>query len=198
MVARSDGPGQLSLLESYGSAVQSGQLKAYWKKRWQKFDQFAVWLAESSLPTLSMDQATALYRASGGLRGRDFKTNSIEEIRDSLDFLLYDTIKLESRFEECLAPEGAYQLTGAGRGFVSYLLCLREPGLFAVWNGPVERMLKLLGLYTLVLNQGHWGLRYIDLLDVLQRVRSQMGLAGFREVDQFAHWVSGSAFRTDK
>ena len=192
MVARPGRPDQLTLRETYVSTAQSGQLVAYWKKRWHRSDEFAGWLAEARLPALSMEQAIALYRASGGGRSGDFKANSIDEIRDSLDFLLYDTIKLEGRFDECVSPEGAYRLAGAGQGFVSYLLCLREPNLFGLWNNQAECMLKALGSYPDTLRKGHWGLRYIDLLDVLQRVRMQMGLADFREVDQFAYWLAKS------
>ncbi|HEU0022323.1 MAG TPA: hypothetical protein VFR55_11715, partial [Dehalococcoidia bacterium] len=134
----------------------------------------------------------------GSRHSQDFKTNSIGEIRDSLDFLLYDTIKLESRFDECVSPGGAYQLAGAGKEFVSYLLCLREPGLFGLWNSQVERTVKFLGLYPATLSKGHWGLRYLDLLDALQRVRLQMGLVDFREVDRFAHWVARSVPQTRK
>lgn len=198
MVARPGRPDQLTLREPYVSAVQSGQLDAFWKKRWRRSEEYADWLAESTLAALSMEQATALYRASGGSRVKEFRASPIEEIRDSLDFLLYDNIKLESRFDECVSPEGAYQLAGAGQGFVSYLMCLREPSLFGVWNNQAERALKILGLYPETLGKGHWGLRYIDLLDVLQRVRFQTGLADFREVDQFTHWVAKSAPRTGK
>lgn len=192
MVARSGRPDQLILREAYGTAVQSGQLDSYGRKRWDRIREFGDWLAEPALPRLSLKQAAVLYRSSGGSRRREFNSNSIDEIRDSLDFLLYDTIKLESRFDECVAAEGAYRLAGAGRGFVSYLLCLREPGLLGVWNRQAERALKALELYPATLNQGHWGLRYIDLLDALQKVRLRMGLADFREVDRFAYWVARS------
>lgn len=196
MATRSGRPDQLTLRESYWSAVRSGPLDSGWGKRWDRSLEYAAWLAQPSLPTLSLKQALVLYRASGGSRSREFNANSIDEIRDSLDFLLYDTIKLESRFDECVAAEGAYRLAGAGRGFISYLLCLREPSLFGVWNRQAERTLKVLELYPATLDRGHWGLRYIDLLDALQKIRSRMGLADFREVDRFACWVARSLPRT--
>ena len=76
-----------------------------------------------------------LYRASGGREASAFTSVPIEELRDSLDFLLYDTIKLEGRFDECVNPDGAYKLQGAGKEFVSWLLCLRNPGI----AGRLER-----------------------------------------------------------
>jgi len=137
-----------------------------------------------------MSRALTLYRASGSSRIAEFETNSIEEVRDSLDFLLYDTIKLEGRFSECASDGGAYKLAGAGKEFVSYLMCLRDSTLFAVWNRPAEGALKLLGMYPATLRDGDLGLRYLDLLEVLQRVRRQLGLAQFQAVDEFCYMVS--------
>jgi hypothetical protein len=89
-----------------------------------------------------------------------------------------------------MGEEGAYKLAGAGKEFVSYLLCLREPTLFGVWNSNVERALRLLGLDPGTLRRGLWGLRYIDLLDALQGVLRRFRLADFAEVDQLAYWLT--------
>ena len=42
---------------------------------------------------------------------------------------------------------GAYKLSGAGREFISWLLCLRNPALLCVWNANAERMLRRAGAY---------------------------------------------------
>jgi hypothetical protein len=183
-------PRQLASLESYQQAIELGQLEGYRKRRWRRAEEFTSWLTQSALSSLSMQQALDLYRSSGGNRSGVFKTNPIEEIRDSLDFLLYDTIKLEGRFDECVSDEGAYQLPGAGKEFMSYLLCLREPALLAVWNTYAERALRLWGLYPDTLKKGRMGIRYLDFLDSLQRLRQQLGLTDFRSVDEFAYWIT--------
>jgi hypothetical protein len=189
MAVRLANPRQLALLESYQRAVELGQLEGYRQRRWRRAEEFVNWLTPAVLPSLSMQQALALYRASGGNRSGEFKTNAIEEIRDSLDFLLYDTIKLEGRFDECVSDEGAYRLSGAGKGFMSYLLCLRDSTLFAVWNTHAERALRWWGLYPETLKKGPLGIRYLDFLDALQRLRQQLGLADFRLVDEFAYYI---------
>ena len=183
-------PDLLALTQGFRQAVGSGELDTYFRRHWQKSQEYVSWLSENQLPDLSPEQAATLFRASGGSRSTDFKANSIAEVRDSLDFLLYDTIKLEGRFDECVSPDGAYKLVGAGKEFITYLLCLREPALFCVWNAGAEQALKKLSRYPTTLRRGHWGLRYIDLLDSLHRVRLQMGLADFREVDQFVYWMA--------
>lgn len=180
----------LALRDTYGEALRRGQLRRYRKRRWDQALEFAAWLSEKALLSMSVDRALTLYRASGSNRTAEFETNPIEEVRDSLDFLLYDTIKLEGRFSECASDGGAYKLVGAGKEFVSYLMCLRDPTLFAVWNRPAEGALKLLGMYPATLRNGDLGLGYLDLLEVLQRVRRQLGLAHFRAVDEVCYLVS--------
>ncbi len=135
-----------------------------------------------------MKQAVSLYAASGGARRREFNTNTIEEVRESLDFLLYDTVMLEGRFQECAAGGGAYTLAGTGKEFISYLLCIKNPGLFAVWNSNAERAFRNLRMPTELMRKGPLGVAYIDLLEASSLMRQRLGLADFRSLDEF--WYS--------
>ena len=181
---------RFQLAQAYRETAQTGVMAAYWKRRWQRAEEMVEWLDQERLLSLTEVQARALYRASGGSKSREFLGNSLEEICDTLDFLLYDTITLEARFNECVAEGGAYRLAGAGKEFASFLLCLRQPGLLAVWNTAAERALRRLGRYPQSMGKGHWGLRYLDLLDQAHRLRPEFGLADFREVDEFCYFVS--------
>ena len=160
---------------------------AYRRKKWSRSDEFHQWLQEDSLPGLEMEQALDLYRASGGRDAAGFKSNTIEDIRDGLDFLLYDNIKLEGRFDECAAPEGAYRMAGTGKEFPSFLLCLSNPGLFAVWNANAEVLLKQAGLVSPGIKRGPVGIRYLDLLEGMNQVRARSGRHDFREIDELAY-----------
>ncbi len=160
---------------------------AYRRKKWSRSAEFHRWLQEDALPGLEMEQALELYRASGGRDAAGFKSNTIEDIRDGLDFLLYDNIKLEGRFDECAAPEGAYRMAGTGKEFPSYLLCLSNPGLFAVWNANAEGLLKQAGLLSAGIKRGPIGIRYLDLLEGLNQVRARSGRHDFREIDELAY-----------
>ena len=100
-------PGGADWLGAYQQSLKDGRLDAYRRRRWQRAREFAGWLDEQALPSLTAEQAWAVYRASGGRRSKEFKANPIEEIRDSLDFLLFDTLGLEKRFDESASTEGA-------------------------------------------------------------------------------------------
>ena len=193
MVTRSVGADWLTLGEAFRAVQGDPVLQKYRRRRWSRAGEFAEWLAEAALPSLSMDQALAVYSASGGARRQDFQLNSIEEVRDSLDFLLFDTVKLEGRFQECAAEDGGFKLAGAGKEFVSYLLCVAQPTLLAVWNSNAERALRKLGINTNSLKQGPMGIAYIDLLEALSAVRRGMALPDFRWVDEFAYSLTRPA-----
>ena len=159
----------------------------YRRRKWLRSGEFYQWLKPEELPTLTKDQAIELYRASGGRDISQFKTNTIEDIRDGLDFLLYDNIKLEGRFDECAASEGAYRMAGTGKEFPSYLLCLSNPGIFGVWNANAETLLKQTGLLPSTIKRGPIGIRYLDVLGSLNQVRSRTGRQDFREIDELAY-----------
>ena len=178
----------------YEEASGAGSLDTYRRRRWSRAAEFAGWLEQDALAFLTPEQALRLYRASGGRDAAAFSAIPVEELRDSLDFLLYDTIKLEGRFDECASPDGAYKLAGTGGEFVSWLLCLRNPSLFCVWNANAERMLRRAGAYPRSMKQGPVGIRYLDLLESLGRLGGQAGLPDFIAVDETA-WLSGRPAR---
>ena len=179
-----------ALGRAFGKAEAEPKLATYRRRKWARSMEFAGWIDEAALPSLTKEQALSLYVASGGAHRQNFNSNPIDEIRDSLDFLLYDTVKLEGRFQECADDAGAFKLTGAGKDFVSYLLCLSEPRLFAVWNANAEKVLRKLGLEVEALRRGPMGIAYIDLLEESELVRQRLGLADFRSVDEFFYSVS--------
>ena len=198
MVTGLGGSNWLEVRQAYQQAVSDGRLDAYVKRRWRRSEEFAGWLTQEGLPILSSEQASALYRASGGRKSQEFRSNLIADIRDSLDFLLFDTIGLETRFAECASTTGAYYLAGAGREFMSYTLCLADPSLFAFWGSHSENALRRLGAHPANLNKGHLGLSYLDLLNAFHAVRLTSGLTDFRAVDEMAFFVSRKSSREYK
>ena len=182
----------------YDEAVEGGADASYRKRRWGLAAEFADWLEQDALASLEPQQVLQLYRASGGRQAAAFASTPIEELRDSLDFLLYDTIKLEGRFDECATEGGAYWLPGTGREFVSWLLCMRNPALLGVWNTNAERMLKRLGAFPETMNRGPEGIRYLDLMESLARIRARLGLRDFTEVDILAYLSTRPRGRQEK
>lgn len=179
-------PDWLNLAETFRKAEQDGELGAFRRRRWGS-DGRAGWLHQDYLAALTEAEATILYRSAGGRQAKRFGANPIEYVRDAADFLLYDTIKLENRFEECATDTGGFGLAGAGKEWPSYLLTLHEPTLFAPWSPHTERTLRRLGMLPPELRNGHLGLCYIDLLDTLAVMARRLHLPDFRAVDEFCY-----------
>ena len=188
----------ITLRDAFKKAKDQPYLQKYRRRRWARSMEFAGWISETELPSLSKEQALLLYAGAIGKRPQEFATNAIEEIQESLDFLLYDTVKLEGRFQECVDEGGAYKLAGAGKEFTSYLLCLKDPTLFAVWNSNTERTIRKLGLDAESLKKGPVRISYMDLLEASAVVRLRLGLADFRAVDEFSFNISRGARRGSK
>ena len=131
-----------------------------------------------------------MFRASGSKGIKEFGANKIDEIRESLDFLLYDPVSLEGRFAECVALDGAYHCGGFDKEFVTFLLCLREPSLFGIWQPYVVKALKIFGNCPLNFGKGHVGLAYLDLLDALMEIRRVTGLSDFISVDEYCYAIT--------
>ena len=190
MATKSGAATPLGLWETYREAANGGYLAEYRRLRWSRFAECQIWVEQEALAGLSWDQGLTLFRSSGARGIKEFRTNQLEEVRDALDFLLHDTIGLEGRFAECAADGGSYHLPGLDKEFVSYLLCLRDPSLFGIWQSYVPRALRLMGWCPPNLGKGHLGLGYLDLLEALQRVRHETGLADFRGVDEYCYAVT--------
>lgn len=191
MTARSPNattPDWSALAEAFRQAVADGSLDTFRRRRWGRADEWQVWLEQDALHQLTADQAAALYRGAGGRQVAKFRANPIEDVRETVDFLLYDAIKLENRFEECAVATAGFGLTGAGKEWPSYLLALRDPTLFAPWSPHTERALRRLGLLPPGFNRGHPGLCYIDLLDILGNLARRLRLPDFRSVDEFCYF----------
>lgn len=175
-----------ALAEDFRRAALNGELDAFRRRRWGS-DGRADWLDQDYLSSLDEAEASVLYRGAGGRQAKRFGANPIEYVRDAVDFLLYDTIKLENRFDECATETGGFGLAGAGKEWPSYLLTLREPTLFAPWSPHTERALRRLGMIPPGLRTGHSGLCYIDLLDTLAELARRLHLPDFRAVDEFCY-----------
>lgn len=180
-------PDWAALAAAFQQADAAGKLDAFRRRRWGNAANAAAWLAPDALPSLDASRAAALYRAAGGRRIGEFRANPIADIRDAVDFLLYDAVKLEARFEQCAVATAGFGLAGAGKEWPSYLLALRDPALFAPWSPHTERALRRLALLPHGLRQGHPGLCYIDLLDILGNLAARLRLPDFRRVDEFCY-----------
>ena len=190
MVSDNYGLKRSDLWKTFVMASNDGLLSGFREKRWSGAEKWRGWLDQNTLPYLSLEHSVVMFRASGSKGIKAFGANKIDEIRESLDFLLYDPVSLEGRFAECVALDGAYHCGGFDKEFVTFLLCLREPSLFGIWQPYVVKALKIFGNCPLNFGKGHVGLAYLDLLDALMEIRRVTGLPDFISVDEYCYAIT--------
>jgi hypothetical protein len=64
--------------------------------------------------------------------------------------------------------------------------------LLGVWNGNAERLLRRAGAYPESMKQGPIGIRYLEFLEALGRLRARMGFRCFAQVDELAYLLARS------
>ena len=86
--------------------------------------------------------------------------------------------------------KGRTSSTERGKNSPPLYCAFGTPVCLGYGNTGAERTLRRLGLHPGTLNRGQWGVRYIDLLDALQRLAARFGLSDLAEADRFAAWIA--------
>ncbi len=175
------------LVHRFNELLFSGQLEKLRQRKWGRSAAVLELLEERRVETLSPEDAYRLYRGlpiSQGKR-KAFLGNPIQDIRDSLWFLLYGEAPYEIRVWELLDDLGGYRLAGADRQLISALLCLKEPWLYGLANARVDRALRRLRLApSLDRNESNAG-KFQKTQESLWRLRTAAGFPDLTVTDDF-------------
>jgi hypothetical protein len=103
------------------------------------------------IPRFNFDRRAfnAFYRISllGTLRQRyrDDIFKDSKRLKQSLRYLVNETVPIEKRITSLLEPSGRHHIRGFGRGGVSKILAVNYPTKWPVLNGPVVETLTSFG-----------------------------------------------------
>jgi hypothetical protein len=156
-------------------------------------------ITEEGIERLDPDAALWLYKNVGWgakLYPRSFLESGIDSIKKALKYLLYGADPVEKRFFHVVDSRGDLKLAGAAREFASFLLCMRDPKSFAIWNGAVDAGLKMLGFLPARTRGEHVGVTYTKICQACEDVRQRAGFADLQATDEFieliAHGIIGA------
>ena len=97
----------------------------------------------------------------------------MEKLKESLKYLLNESIEIKDRFDNMVDLSGKYHVKGMNIGLATAILHVYNPKKYGVWNGRSNKALKLLG--KLPENIGSLGSNYVmfnkklhDLKDLLK------------------------------
>lgn len=115
---------------------------------------------------------------------RLFLKQPVSRIKDSMRFLfLEDSVDPFIRFEQVAA--GRYKLDGLGIPRVAMLMHTWSPNEFALWNGSVQKGLRVLKVGFRRGFSGHLGQGYKDRTAALQALRRRFGFKSLVVTDHF-------------
>jgi len=169
--------------------------KSYEERRDNKFgDRFqglSHLFSEEHLPKLTLDEAEELYvglrtgsKSSRTRQLHNFKKNSLQSIRKSIEYLLYGTEPLHKRFSELVDADGEHKLSGAAEDFVSTVLHVSNPQEYAVWNTSAFDGLEELGLHGMIDYEDTVGKKYQRINEILGSIAKEYDFEDLSVVDE--------------
>lgn len=151
-------------------------------------------LMKERLKNLTIEEAKRIYNevSVGGpkLYPKTFIENGIERIRASLDYLLYGSDDLATRFYNFAGnPESEYRLNGIGRAFASTTLFLIDHHANGIWNSAVDGGLKVLRLMPTWKFNDKLGDQYIAIVKILKDLQNACGFDDLSVTDEFVELI---------
>ena len=176
-----------ALVDRFRLLEQGNGLEGMRKRKWAKVRIALELIQEERIQGLTQDEASELYRSLPISQGKrsDFLDNPIEELRESLWFLLYEELSYEMRVWEFLDDMGGYRLKGGDRSLAAALFFTREPLLYGLVNTNVEKGLRRLGMAPRYgRNESHAG-RFQKAQEAVWQVQGMAGFEDFSVTDDF-------------
>jgi hypothetical protein len=167
---------------------QEGESGGYEQRRAEWWGQFPFEVTPEWIENLTEAQALELYKTTGWgvkLYQRTFLESGLERIKDSLRYLLYGDDPVEERFLSVVDSRGTHKLSGVGREFASFLLCLHDNHQYGIWNGQVDEGLRLLRASPRRQRGEHIGQTYAKVVQQLKEIQELGRFADLQFVDEF-------------
>ncbi|MGC8620234.1 MAG: hypothetical protein ACP5LA_07040, partial [Thermoplasmata archaeon] len=127
--------------------VASEEAKTWIQQRWEDHKRWKEWIDINKLNNLSDDELKNRfleYFNEGAGRHpfnhiyRDRIVRDINKFRETMKFLLDESIPVKERLNEILNKNGAYHIEGIGKGFATSILMDLDPYRYATWNNKTN------------------------------------------------------------
>ena len=178
------------LVAEFRTEDESG---TYEQRRAEWWGQFSFDLTPDWIDDLTQDQALQLYKTTGWgvkLYHRTFLESGLDRIKASLRYLLYGHDPIEDRFFNIVDSQGTHKLSGVGREFASYLLCIHDNQQYGIWNGAVDDAFKLLKMTPRRQRGEHIGQTYAKVVAKLKEIQALAGFPDLQSVDEFLEMLA--------
>ena len=178
-------------------AIQ-GKIKEYKPDREEAHKKWVEWLNTESLEKISDDELKnkfiEYYDRGAGRHtfipiNRDRIIRDIKKFRETLKFLLNESIDIKQRINEVLENDGKYKIEGVGKALVTSFLFDFNPDKYCIWNNRVEIGLEKIGWKPQL--RGKMGEKYSQILETLEKLKfvAPEPYNNFNDIDTFLHII---------
>jgi|SRR5690348_3939681 len=115
---------------------------------------------------------------------------TVSRFRQTLKFLLDETVPVEQRLNDVLDKNGKHHIEGLGRGLATSILMDLNPLVYATWNNKTEMGLTSLGRMPDFSKNEMLGSCYLKVLREISEIRNLRSELTFLDIDYFLHVVS--------
>jgi len=181
--------------------VASEEAQRWKEKRWKYHKRWKEWIDPNKLDTLSDDELKRRfleYFNEGAGRHpfnaiyRDRIVRDIKKFRETMKFLLNESIPVRERLNEILNKDGRFHIEGIGKALATSILMDLDPQKYATWNNKTNMGLEALGLTPQFARGDDWGTKYEKVMEILRHIKDLKLELSFLEVDHFLHIVSAT------
>jgi hypothetical protein len=179
--------------------VSSEDARIWIKQRQDDNKRWKEWIDPAKIGTLSNEELKNRfleYFNEGAGRHpfnaiyRDRIVRDITKFKETINFLVNESIPAKKRLNEVLNAGGRYHIEGIGKGLTTSILMDLNLQKHATWNNKTNMGLEALGLIPQFTRGDDWGTRYEKVMEVITHIKSLKPELSFLEVDHFLHIVS--------
>lgn len=173
--------------------------KPWTERRAAAHKEWKAWLHPRKIGSMPDDKLRELFldyfNRGAGRHGfnpiyRDRIVRDKGRFRETLGFLLDESVPVQQRLDSVVDRAGAHHIDGMGKGLATSLLMDLDATRHVTWNNKTNMGLAALGIEPHFDRGASYGERYMRVLDTLTHIRSQRAGLTFLDVDLFMHVVS--------
>jgi len=160
------------------------------------------WIDLDKIKTMSEDKVKSkfieYYSGGEGRQAlnqiwRDRIIRDVPKFKDTLIYLLDESMPLEERFSDIVNSSGNKHIDGVGKALASAFLMDFNLQKYCLWNNKTEMGFSVLGWDLPYQSSDNDGVKYIKVLEQLRKLRDDIGSKlnfDFDEIDNFLHWIA--------
>ncbi len=175
--------------------IRSSEATKWKEQRLITHEQWKKWIDPIKLEAISDDDlknSFLEYFNNGAVRHsfnpiyRDRIIRDISRFRESIKYLVNESIPINERLNQILTTNGIHHIVGMGKGLATSILMDLNLEKYITWNNITSIGLEILGLNPEFERGSDWGSKYGEILEIVKHIRSVKPELGFLEIDHFS------------